>query len=89
MATKEVKVMDDVDIVSFEPETASRKEWERFHRFRRLRHQERDPEDPMLDDQTIERMMKRPDPSLGDPSLRRNRLGRPGGPDRHAVLRGS
>ncbi len=61
-AATEVKVMDDIDIVSFEPETASRKEWERFHRFRRLRHQERDPEDPLLDDQTIERMMKRPDP---------------------------
>ncbi len=52
----------EIDIIPLEPKTASRKEWDRYHAFRRLRHEETDPEDPLLDDDTVEKLMKRPDP---------------------------
>ncbi len=49
-------------IVPFEPGRASRQEWARFHAYRRTRHQETEPEDPLLDDETVETMMKQSDP---------------------------
>lgn len=52
--------MVDVKIVPFEPETASPDEWARFHAFRRQRHQETDPEDPVPDDRPVEAYMRRP-----------------------------
>ncbi len=48
---------EDVAIVPFVPKTAPRKEWDRFHAYRRLRHREADPDDPLLDDETVERRM--------------------------------
>ncbi len=50
-------------IVPFDPKTASRQEWKRFHKFRRARHEETDPDDPVMDDETVEGLMKRPDPN--------------------------
>ncbi len=52
----------DLAIVPFDPETASREEWRRFHAFRRARQAETDPEDPVLEDETIERMLRRRHP---------------------------
>lgn len=50
-------VAADVAIVPFVPKTAPRMEWDRFHTYRRLRHEEADPDDPLLDDETVERRM--------------------------------
>jgi GNAT superfamily N-acetyltransferase len=55
-----------IEILPFDPKTASREEWDRFHRFRRLRHEETDPGDPILSDDATEKLMKRPDP-YGEP----------------------
>ncbi|MCJ2531966.1 MAG: GNAT family N-acetyltransferase [Candidatus Thermoplasmatota archaeon] len=53
--------MVDVRIVPFEPEQATQEEWARLHAYRHKRHQEVDPDDPELEDATIEAIMKRPD----------------------------
>lgn len=52
----------DVSLVPFDPRTASREEWARFHAFRRLRHEERNPGDPVTEDATEEVWMRRGDP---------------------------
>lgn len=52
----------EAQIEPFDPKTASRDEWKRFHAYRRLRHEERDPEDPLVDDETVESFMRSPDP---------------------------
>ncbi len=53
-----------MDVVPFDPETASRDEWARYHAYRRLRHEETDPDDPMIDDASLETLWKRPDPQF-------------------------
>ena len=53
----------DVQIVPFDPETASRAEWTRYHAYRRLRHAETDPGDPLAKDATVEAWMRRPQPT--------------------------
>jgi len=58
----------DAHIVPFDPRTASREAWAAYHRFRRIRHEERDPGDPLHDDATVESLMSRPDP-IADVSL--------------------
>ncbi len=52
----------DVSLVSFDPQTASREEWARFHTFRRIRHEERNPGDPLPEDARSETWMRRGDP---------------------------
>lgn len=54
-----------LNIVPFDPQTASREEWARHHAYRRARHAERDPNDPLVGDAAAEALLKRPDP-LGD-----------------------
>ena len=46
----------DIQVVPFDPKTASHEEWRRFHVYRRAHQMETDPEDPVFDDETIERM---------------------------------
>ena len=52
----------DIQIVPFDPQTASREEWRQFHLYRRVRHTETDPNDPDLEDETVERYLRRPHP---------------------------
>lgn len=52
----------DVSIVPFDPETAPREQWARYHAYRRLRHRETDPDDPTAEDATVEGWMRRPHP---------------------------
>ncbi|MEE9163252.1 MAG: hypothetical protein V3U17_00420 [Thermoplasmata archaeon] len=52
----------DIEIVPFDPQTATKEEWARYHVFRRLRHQETEPEDPMYRDRTFETFLKHRDP---------------------------
>ena len=52
----------DIHIVTFDPQTASREEWRRFHVYRRASHMETDPEDPILEDETVERADRHPHP---------------------------
>lgn len=59
----------DIQIVPFDPETASREEWRRYHVYRRARHEESDPGDPILEDETIEAMERRPHPHWDDERL--------------------
>lgn len=49
-------------IVPFDPVTASRVEWRRYHAYRRRRHAETYPDDPLSDDETIETLLRRPHP---------------------------
>ncbi|MFQ5871197.1 MAG: GNAT family N-acetyltransferase [Candidatus Geothermarchaeales archaeon] len=49
-------------ITPFHPKSASQEDWARFHAFRRLRHKETDPEDPVPDDSTTQQWMKHGDP---------------------------
>lgn len=53
-----------LDVVPFDPQTASRDEWARLHAYRRLRHAETDPDDPIIDDASLETLWKRPDPQF-------------------------
>lgn len=48
----------DVVLVPFDPTSASREEWARYHRFRRQRHRESRPEDPLEGDATTETLMR-------------------------------
>lgn len=52
----------DVEIHPFDPRSASREEWDRFHAFRRLRHREVNPDDPDWEDASVEGWMTRSDP---------------------------
>ncbi|MFQ5552729.1 MAG: GNAT family N-acetyltransferase [Thermoplasmata archaeon] len=51
-----------LEIFPFEPQTASADQWAMYHVFRRKRHEETYPEDPLRDDRTVEKLMKRVDP---------------------------
>ncbi|MFQ5986247.1 MAG: GNAT family N-acetyltransferase [Thermoplasmata archaeon] len=51
-----------VEIFPFEPQTTSADRWAMYHVFRRKRHEETYPEDPLRDDRTVEKLMKRVDP---------------------------
>ena len=42
------------DVVPFDATTASRPDWDRFHAYRRARHEEVRPDDPLLSDQEVE-----------------------------------
>lgn len=55
-------VAEKVEIVPFDPRTASDREWAGFHAYRRVRHEETYPEDPLSDDKTEEKWMKQSDP---------------------------
>ena len=50
------------NLVSFDPMTATTEEWSRLHAYRARRHEERDPDDPYVEDAVIEAMMRQPDP---------------------------
>ncbi|MFQ5919181.1 MAG: GNAT family N-acetyltransferase [Thermoplasmata archaeon] len=52
----------NVEIDVFDPKTASREQWGMYHAFRRKRHEETYPEDPLRGDEAVETQMKRPDP---------------------------
>ncbi|MEE9601406.1 MAG: GNAT family N-acetyltransferase, partial [Thermoplasmata archaeon] len=54
----------NIEIIPFEPEAATEREWARFHAYRRVRHEETDPKDPIAEDTTTEKLMKRPDPHV-------------------------
>ncbi|MEE9267845.1 MAG: GNAT family N-acetyltransferase [Thermoplasmata archaeon] len=51
-----------IPINVFEAETASPEQWVMYHVFRRRRHEETYPEDPLRDDEAAEKLMKRQDP---------------------------
>lgn len=51
-----------IDVLPFDPQTASPQMWNRYHRYRRQRNKEREPEDPVPSDRTIQALMKRQDP---------------------------
>ncbi len=46
--------MVELRVVPFNPKRASRKEWARYHDYRRKRHQETDPDDPIPADARVE-----------------------------------
>lgn len=52
----------EIRLIPFDPETASQEEWRRYHAYRRTRHQETDPDDPLIEDATVEALLKRPSP---------------------------
>ncbi len=51
-----------IEIIEFDAPTASPELWRLYHAYRRLRHAETDPDDPLLPDDLTEKSMKRVDP---------------------------
>src|SRR5260370_2958321 len=45
-----------------DPKTAGRDFWKRYHEFRRIRHSELRPDDPLEPDDVVEAQMKKPNP---------------------------
>ncbi|MFQ5919967.1 MAG: GNAT family N-acetyltransferase [Thermoplasmata archaeon] len=54
----------DISLIPFDPQTASREEWARFHVFRRIRHEEENPGDPVSEDARSETWMRRGHPEM-------------------------
>lgn len=54
--------MANLVIQEFKPKEATREEWDLFHAYRKVRHQEVRPEDPVIPDDLVETQMKRDDP---------------------------
>ena len=52
----------------FDPAAASAEEWQTYHRFRQLRHEEESPDEPHTPDDVVERRLK-----LGDPYSKEQR----------------
>ncbi|MBI4415954.1 MAG: hypothetical protein HY557_03110, partial [Euryarchaeota archaeon] len=52
----------DLRIVPFDAKAAPREEWRQFHAWRRLRREETDPGEPVLSDESIERLLRRDHP---------------------------
>lgn len=50
------------EAVRMEPKKMSREQWDAFHRYRKLRHDEVRPDDPMTPDDIVEAQMKKDDP---------------------------
>jgi len=55
----------DFEIRPFDPNTADRADWARYHALRKERHQETEPQDPVPSDHSVEVRMKHPD-SISD-----------------------
>jgi len=68
----------DVPIVDFDAKAASREDWRRYHAYRRLRHEETDPGDPLPSDGTVEAWMRHDHPHW---EYRRLAVLEPGRPD--------
>ncbi len=67
----------DVSLVPFDPKTASREEWVRFHTFRKIRHEEEHPGDPLPEDARSETWMRRGDPEAQEIRFAAFRHGKP------------
>ena len=50
--------MSKIEICEFNPLECSRDEWQLFHDYRRLRHEETNPEDPLTPDEMAEKSLK-------------------------------
>src|SRR5919204_303114 len=55
-------VISELVPVRFDPVSARRDAWARYHEMRRLRHAELNPDDPLEPDEIVELQMKRPNP---------------------------
>ncbi len=53
--------MVDIKVVPFDPHKATQDEWARYHAYRRNRHEETDPDDPILADATVEARERTPE----------------------------
>ncbi len=53
---------DSYSPVEFKPKKATREEWDLYHAYRRIRHQDTRPDDPVTPDELVEKSMKRDDP---------------------------
>src|SRR5215470_7534434 len=51
-------------IVSFDPLTAGRLDWERFHTYRHARRAESDPDEPVISDAEVEDEEREPHPHV-------------------------
>jgi GNAT superfamily N-acetyltransferase len=50
--------MGKIEIREFNPLECSREEWQLYHDYRRLRHKETNPDDPLLPDEMVEKSLK-------------------------------
>lgn len=49
--------LDNIQIKEFDPQNFSRDEWKLFHVFRKIKHKETDPDDPIADDESVEKSL--------------------------------
>ncbi|MFX0092046.1 MAG: GNAT family N-acetyltransferase [Candidatus Hodarchaeota archaeon] len=54
----------DIEINRFDPQTASKEDWTKFHIFRRTQQQETRPDDPVIPDEIIEKQLKADNPTM-------------------------
>jgi GNAT superfamily N-acetyltransferase len=50
--------MSNIDISEFNPLECSREDWQLYHDYRRLRHEETRPDDPLTPDEMVEKSLK-------------------------------
>lgn len=55
-------VASNYSVVEFIADKATPREWKLFHEYRRVRHAEIRPEDPLVPDEQVEEQLRRPDP---------------------------
>ena len=46
--------MNKIEITEFNPVKCSREDWQQYHDYRRIRHEERNPDDPLTPDEMVE-----------------------------------
>lgn len=49
---------ENIQITKFDPLTCSRNDWFRFHEYRKKRHMEKNPDDPISDDESFEKALQ-------------------------------
>ncbi len=49
--------LGNIHIKEFDPQNFSKDEWQLFHTFRKIKHEETDPDDPIADDESVEKSL--------------------------------
>ena len=57
MMSKQID-LDNISVKEFDPQNFSRDEWQLFHAFRKIKHEETDPDDPLTDDESVEKSLQ-------------------------------
>ena len=50
--------IEDIVFKTFKPSTLSREEWTMYHEFRRIIHEQKNPDDPFTEDSIMEKSLE-------------------------------